>query len=195
MRRVSSRTLPSALLRDLQRGGYYPELVARVLAVAVGGQEIVSHLVHPETTFDSHAVRRHLTAMVLTPTRLIGVHVDDQTDPDGRPMAIATTEAVALRKIHSVVISHGVLQPAHPDQSTLDEITIAVHWGAVSRLELEPAACDDPNCEADHGYTGYASADDLVLRVSAGADGSQNLRQAAEFAAVLSSMVSEAVGA
>lgn len=192
---MSSRTLPSALVRDLQRGGYYPEMVERVLTVAVGSQEIVSHLVHPETTFDSHAVRRHLTAMVLTPTRLIGAHVDDQTQPDGRPMAIATTEAVALRRIHSVVISHGVLSPAQPDRSSLDEITIAVHWGSVSRLELEPASCEDPNCEVDHGYTGYASSDDLVIRVSVGADGSQSLRQAAEFAAVLSRMVSEAAGA
>jgi hypothetical protein len=43
-------------------------------------------------------------------------------------------------------------------------------WGAVSRIDLEPAACGDPNCEADHGYTGSSTADDLSLRVSEAGD-------------------------
>ena len=41
----------------------------------------------------------------------------------------------------------------------------------MSRLELEPAGCADPNCEADHGYTGSAGNEDFALRVSAAAEG------------------------
>ena len=37
-----SSDLPTALRRDLQRGGYYPDLVARVLALALGDQEVVA---------------------------------------------------------------------------------------------------------------------------------------------------------
>ena len=124
--------LRSALRRDLQRGGYYPELVERVLEVAIGGQEIVSYLVHPETTFDASDLRRHLPAVVLTPTRLIGAHIDDEPGQDGRPLAIATTEAIALRRITSVVLSHGVREAARIDHAVVDEVTIAVHWGANS---------------------------------------------------------------
>ncbi|NLI17479.1 MAG: phosphodiesterase [Actinomycetales bacterium] len=183
--------LRSALRRDLQRGGYYPELVERVLEVAIGGQEIVSYLVHPETTFDASELRRHLTAVVLTPTRLIGAHIDDEPGQDGRPLAIATTEAIALRRITSVVLSHGVREAARIDHAVVDEVTIAVHWGSNSRIELEPASCGDPQCEADHGYTGFATADDLVLRVSAEADGRARLDQATRFASALSRAVAE----
>lgn len=193
MRRVSEN-LPAALRRDLQRGGYYPELVERVLAVAVGGQQIVSYLVHPETTFDNE-VRRHLTAVVITPTRLIGAHIDDEPDAQGRARAIATTEAVALQRISSVALSHGVSNPAQIDRAVVDEITISVNWGSVARLDLEPAACGDPQCDADHGYTGYSTPDDLVLRVSAGADGQSKLEQASQFAAALSRAVAESYGA
>jgi hypothetical protein len=56
----------------------------------------------------------------------------------------------------------------------------------VSRIDLEPASCGDPHCEADHGYTGTASNDDLALRVSEAADGAPVVAQILEFAAALS---------
>ena len=59
-----------ALHHDLHRAGYYPELVVDVLDVALADEEVVAHLVHPETTFDAAEVRRHVTVLVLTPTRL-----------------------------------------------------------------------------------------------------------------------------
>ncbi|HZK05846.1 MAG TPA: DUF5998 family protein [Actinomycetaceae bacterium] len=183
-----SETLSNDLYRDLQRGGYYPDLVARVLRIAIGGQDVVSYLVHPETSFDSREIYRHLTALVLTPTRLIGVHVDD--DPQARSAhALATTEAVPLKRINSVALSHGVTDPARSDRSVVDELTIQVNWGGVARIELEPAGCGDPNCEADHGYTGVVSGEDLALRVSAHADGRERLEQALHFAAALSEAV------
>ena len=41
----------------------------------------------------------------------------------------------------------------------------------MSRVDLEPAGCNDPSCDADHGYTGVLASDDFSLRVSAAADG------------------------
>jgi len=96
-----SEKLRTALRRDLQRGGYYPDLVERVLEIAIGGQAITSYLVHPETTFDATELRRHLTAVVLTPTRLIGAHIDDEPGPDGRPLAIAAPGS--RRRLHAFV--------------------------------------------------------------------------------------------
>lgn len=176
--------MPSSLQRDLQRSGYYPELVGRVLSLAIAGEDVRAHLVHPETTFDSTRLMRHLTAAVITGTRLIAVHVDEL--PEGSGRAVATTEAVRLDAIRSVVLSHGVRQPENPHQSTVEELTISALWGSAQRVEMEPAVCPDPQCEADHGYTGLMSADDLVLRVSAHADGSSSLDQALQFAQVLS---------
>ena len=77
-----------ALHHDLHRAGYYPELVVDVLDVALADEEVVAHLVHPETTFDAAEVRRHVTVLVLTPTRLVVAHVDDHPADSEHPSAV-----------------------------------------------------------------------------------------------------------
>jgi D-arabinose 5-phosphate isomerase GutQ len=52
-------------------------------------------------------------------------------------------------------------------------------------MDLEPATCGDASCEADHGYTGTVTADDLSLRVSEAGDGAEVVRQALDFGAAL----------
>lgn len=174
---------------DIDRAGYYPALVSDVLDVAVAAEEVVSHLVHAETMFDRAEVRRHVTALVLTPTRLIMAHVDDlpTEDPNVPASAAATTESIPLRSIRAVGLTHGVADPASFQSGAgADDLTIAITWGAIQRLDLEPATCGDPNCEADHGMTGSVVPDDLVVRVSAAAEGPSAVRAAREFAAALS---------
>ena len=70
-------TQPTDLSRKIEKAGYYPDLVADVLDVALAGEEVLAHLVHGETTFDLDTIRRHLSVVVLTPGRLIFVHADD----------------------------------------------------------------------------------------------------------------------
>ena len=161
-----------ALHHDLHRAGYYPELVVDVLAVAHADEEVVAHLVHPETTFDAAEVRRHVTVLVLTPTRLIVAHVDDHPADSEHPSASAsaTTEAVPLAELTSVAMTHVVPLPEkHERGRPAQELTLVIGWGAVSRVDLEPATCGDPNCDADHGLTGTLAPDDVVVRVSAAA--------------------------
>lgn len=177
------------LRSDIERAGYYPALVADVLQVALADEQIVAHLVHPETVFDRNEVRRHVTAMTLTPTRLIIAHVDDVpgAGADEGHSAAATTESVALSSILSVALTHVVSDPAsYSPGSGASEITLALNWGSVQRLDLEPASCPDPDCEADHGYTGSSVPDDLVVRISAAAEGKDATDQALNFAAALS---------
>ncbi|GAB3591546.1 DUF5998 family protein [Angustibacter peucedani] len=185
------RETSDALRADLDLAGYYPELVADVLDVSIAGERAVGHLVHAETTFDHDVVRRHITALVLTPTRLVVVHADDHAPegPDGpqQPYATAATEAVPLSLVRSVVVNHVVTEPeTYRAGAGSRELTLTIGWGGVSRLDLEPAGCADPECEADHGYTGTASADDISVRVSADADGEDALRRALAFARELS---------
>lgn len=176
------------LRADVERAGYYPEIVADVLELALASEPVVSHLVHVETMFDRAEVRRHVTVLVLTPTRLVVAHVDDVPgeDPDAAPAAAATTESVAVRHVRTVGVTHGVADPAgYRRGAPVSEVTLALSWGAVSRIELEPATCGDPSCEADHGFTGSTLPDDLVVRVSAGAEGPAAVRAALSFAAAL----------
>jgi len=188
---VTSNELPAQLRSDLERAGYFPDLVIDVLDVSVAGEPVVAHLVHAETTFDTDAVRRHITALVLTATRLVVAHADDHApeDADGppQPYATAATEAVPLRSVRSVVVNHVIPDPQQYVRGVGSrDLTLTIGWGAVSRLDLEPAACSDPDCEADHGYTGTASADDIALRVASDADGDGAVREALGFARALS---------
>ena len=82
------RPLPTSLTKDIEQAGYYPALVADVVESALAGDDVVSHLVHQETTFDQDSVRRHVTVLALTPTRLVVAHADDhapeqaESEPD-----------------------------------------------------------------------------------------------------------------
>jgi hypothetical protein len=172
----------------VERAGYYPTLVNDALEVAVAGEEVRSFLVHQETTFDRE-VRRHVTVLALTPTRLVVAHADDH-DPDAvspEPYASASTEAVPIGRVSSVVLSHVVTRPeSHRTGSTPRELTLTIGWGSLTRVDLEPASCADPDCEADHGYTGTLATDDITVRLSAEAEGAGAVRAAVEFARVLS---------
>ncbi|NMR19377.1 DUF5998 family protein [Cellulomonas fimi] len=177
------------LRQDLDRAGYYPDLVADVLDVALADETVVAHLVHPETTFDADEVRRHVTVLVLTPTRLVVSHVDDHPADSHHPAASAsaTTEAVPLAELRSVALTHVIASPAtHETGTGPAELTLAIGWGAVSRIDLEPATCPDPACEADHGLTGSMTPDDIVVRISAQAEGPGAVRAAVDFARTLS---------
>src|SRR5665648_1148422 len=108
------RPLPSSLTKDIEAAGYYPALVADVVESAVAGGEVISHLVHQETTFDHDPVRRHITVLALTPTRLVGAHADDHAaendlgepddvDPQSTATATATSECVPLSAVRGVM--------------------------------------------------------------------------------------------
>jgi hypothetical protein len=65
-------------------------------------------------------------------------------------------------------------------------VVLTIGWGAIAHIDLEPATCGDESCEADHGYTGNLTADDLSLRVSEAADGADAVAQVLAFARALS---------
>lgn len=180
--------LPKTLVEEVERAGYYPALVVDALDVAVAGEEVSAYLVHQETTFDSQ-VRRHVTVFALTRARLVVAHADDHEadEVSDEPYASASTEAVPLHLVRSVVLTHAVSRPErHRVGATPRELSLTIGWGALTRVDLEPAACADPDCEADHGYTGTLAADDITVRLSAAAEGADAVREAADFARALS---------
>lgn len=182
-------TTTQGLRAAIERSGYYPALVAEAVESAVGGEAVTSYVVHQETTFDANEVRRHVTVLVLTATRFIVSHTDEQAADNSSPTPYATTstESVKLDRISSVVVSRVVSNPESYTPGTLPrEVVLTIGWGAVSRIDLEPAACGDPDCDADHGYTGNSTADDLSLRVSDAGDGPDTVRQTLAFAQALS---------
>ena len=74
----------------IERSGYYPGLVADAVSSALGSEAVVSFFVHHDALFDpAMEVRRHMSVLVLTPTRLIYSHTDENPaeDPSARPQA------------------------------------------------------------------------------------------------------------
>ena len=171
----------------LDRTGYYPEVVADAVTEAVGGEHVVSFYVHHEPTFERDEVRRHQSVIVLTPTRLILAHTDEHAGDDllPEPYTSTSTEAVSLTAVKSVVVTRMTANPTKGPQPPAEAV-MTIGWGGVARLDLEPAGCSDPDCDADHGYTGVLASDDFSLRVSTAADGGDAVAGLLSFAASLS---------
>ncbi|HTP16357.1 MAG TPA: DUF5998 family protein [Streptosporangiaceae bacterium] len=192
-----TRASADGMLSAIERSGYYPGLVADAVSAAIGSDPVVSYVVHHDAHFDpGMEVRRHMTVLALTPTRLVHSHTDeypaDETEPEARPQAETSTEAVRFSRISSVALTRVIHDPASyvPGGTMPSEVVLTVGWNVLSHLELEPAHCGDESCEADHGYTGTMTADDVILRVSEAADGEEAVRQVLAFARALSEATS-----
>jgi len=185
-----TRATAEGLRAAIDRSGYYPDLVTDAVSSALGPEPIVSYVVVHDAMFDpGMEVRRHITVLVLTPSRLVYSHTDEHPaeEPEGRPQAETSTEAISFSRISSVVLTRVVPDPASyvAGVTMPTEVLLTIGWNVLSHVELEPAHCGDENCEADHGYTGTITADDLSLRVSEAADGTDGVRSVLSFARAL----------
>ena len=174
-------TLPAELVQEIQTCGFYPSLVAETVEMGLGGQVVLDYLVQHEATFAGRELHRHITVLVRTATQLLLVHIDEGEGT--REEALATTEIVALRAIDSVVLTRSLTDPE--TLTGLNEAWLSIVWGAARRVDLGPAACEDPSCEADHGYTAQDLTDDLTVRMSEAADGANALGRLVRFASLL----------
>src|SRR5512144_949928 len=110
---MSDRT--ADLHAAIEQSGYYPDVVRDAVKSAVAGEQIVSYLVQHEPTIDERdEVRRHVTVLVLTPSRLILAHTDENAPDDllPAPYTSSSTEAVTLSGVRSVVVTRMVANPA-----------------------------------------------------------------------------------
>ena len=186
-----TRVTADDLRAAIERTGYYPGLVTDAVWSSLGAEPVTAYVVTHDAIFDpGMEVRRHITVLALTPTRLIYSHTDEHPaeEPDVRPLAETSTEAVRFSRVSSVALTRVVPDPSSyvAGVTMPSEVVLTIGWNVLSHVELEPAHCGDENCEADHGYMGTITADDLTLRMSEAADGEEGVRQVMAFAAALS---------
>jgi hypothetical protein len=192
MREASLTNQTAEMRAAIDRVGYYPAVVADAVEAAVAGETVSSFVIHHEPTFDQDEVRRHVTVLALTPSRLIVAHTDEHPPDDllPEPYASTSTEAVPISSLGSVAVTRMVANPAKQSRRRttppVSEAVLTVGWGAVRRVDLEPATCGDPDCVADHGYSGMLSAEDFALRISSSADGPEAVDALLDFARALS---------
>lgn len=181
--------LPADLVEQIAECGFYPELVTDTIVSGLGDQPVLGHLVHHEATFAGHEVQRHMTVLVVTERQLLICHTDDG-DNGAADRALTTAEVVALRAIDSVVVTRSVSEPqSYNASSEVVETWLTLVWGAARRLDIGPASCEDPNCDADHGWTGMQVPNDLTVRMSPVGDGDSNTRRLLDFGSLLQSRV------
>ena len=186
-----TRVTADDLRAAIERTGYYPGLVTDAVWSSLGAEPVTAYVVTHDAIFDpGMEVRRHITVLALTPTRLIYSHTDEHPaeEPDARALAETSTEAVRFSRVSSVALTRVVPDPSSyvAGVTMPTEVVLTIGWNVLSHVELEPAHCGDENCEADHGYMGTITADDLTLRMSEAADGEDGVRQVLSFAAALS---------
>jgi hypothetical protein len=177
------------LRSEIDAQGYFPDLVEDTITLALAGEDLLDFVVHHEPTFSHDQIHRHVTVLALTSTRVIVGHTDDQPaePPTTGSYAASSTESVALDRVGTVVLTRVVAEPEtfRPGSGRVSETWLSVGWGAMRRIDLEPAGCADPECEADHGYTGSMAGDDLTVRMSAEIDGVDRVARLVRFATTL----------
>lgn len=187
--------LPEVLVHDLQSAGYYPQLTQGILADSLFDEPVLAHFVHIDTHVDIESIHRHVTAFVLTETRLLLAHVDDDPNvaPGSKPRAVTSSEDIELDRLGTVMVGRTFADPAAfiPGDKPV-EVSLTLSWGASRRIEAFPETCGDPDCVADHGYGGSVFSEDVMLRVSAEAEGQSAVDRIAEFAGKLRAAVFQA---
>jgi Family of unknown function (DUF5998) len=176
----------------IELAGYYPALVIDAVTATLGMEPVAAFLVCHSATFDPDLeLRRHITVLALTPSRLIYSHTDEHPADNaegGPPCAETATETVPLSRLSSVSVTRVVPDPASyaPGKTTPSELILAIGWGTLSHIEI--GRCGDETCEADH-YLGTITADDLTLRISQAADGEGAIHEALSFTAALNEAI------
>lgn len=176
------------LVSDVMRAGFYPELVMDTVGTVFEPDEIIGHIVQLETHFDREEVHRHITVLVLTETHLMAAHLDDQQlDEEGSVVAAhLNSEVIPLRRLGTITTNLTYLQPQTFIPGTrASEVQLSIAWTGSQRLDVAPADCPDPQCTADHGFTGSGVREDITVRVSASADGAAAIVAAQKFASTL----------
>jgi hypothetical protein len=98
-----------------------------------------------------------------------------------------SSETVALRRVGNISVSRIFGNPAEYKPGALPRIVrVTLNWGGGEVIELEPATCPDPDCQADHGYAGSLSGEDISLDVDTELTGEEAAIRLLAFAQELS---------
>ena len=174
--------LPAAMTRAVLDAGYFPQTAMTSLQRSVRHAEVIAYLVRPETSFDGSEVRRHLTILALTSKHLHITHLDDDpADALNPSQVVATTDRVSLRRLRVTGLTQVHDTDGQRVRPAEAEVTLGMSWGGTRRIDLERGVCSDPECPADHGWSGSSTPADLALRVSALADGERAVEEAIAF--------------
>ena len=109
----------------------------------MGAEDVVASLVHHEATFDRPRSCADITVLVLTGSRLISAHRRAPADEGIAGRARPSSTEAWIDQLQSVVVTR-VMGPRPTDRHGPVELVLTLGWGAVNRLDVEPARCSTP---------------------------------------------------
>src|SRR6201998_748858 len=138
---TETRVMTEDLRAAIERSGYYPGLVTDAVASALGLEPVTAFFVHHDAIFDpGMEVRRHMTVLALTPTRLVYSHTDEHPaeEPQDRPRAETSPEPIKAARGAAVSVTRVVPDPAAytPGVTMPSEVILTIGWNVLAHVEL-----------------------------------------------------------
>ena len=90
---------------DIDQRGFFPELTYAEVREVLSGEPIIDFLLHNEATFAHEQIGRHMTVLVLTQTRFLCCHIDEQNDNPTQLGAVITTDVLPLSELGAVTVT------------------------------------------------------------------------------------------
>ncbi len=149
---------------------FHVDTLERVVRQLNGGHFPNDALFQLETTFDDESVFRHFDYLGLRNGVLTSVHIDEL--PVGvhwyasvTPVSRVTSVEIGQSTVPpSYMAAEDDFPPAHahgfPRQ---EDLTLMLSIEGRSLVEMEPLACEDPHCEADHGMVGGTKNEGIAI--------------------------------
>lgn len=134
-------------------------ILGDVVAALGRREDIRSFFVRPETVFDQDSVYDSIAAFVVTGNRLLVVVSDVSYEFNPQGEFITTTQFVNLASIRDFQIVRSRVADG-PEAGALASVRMRLRWGAGWQHDIRPASCDNPSCDADHGYVAVITGDD-----------------------------------
>src|SRR6202034_4162607 len=111
----------------------YPVLLSQEFSLALFPDPVTAFFVHHDAIFDpGMEVRRHMTVLALTETRLVFSHTDEHPpeEPQDRPRAETSSESIKFSRVSSVSLTRVVPAPAAylPGLSMPSEVILTIGW-------------------------------------------------------------------
>ncbi|MFZ1381430.1 MAG: DUF5998 family protein [Scrofimicrobium sp.] len=146
----------------VRSSGFHTDLLEKTVRDLGGGKLPEHSLYNLETSFDDDSVFRHLDYVGLLERRMIAVHIDELASGMRWMATVIPLSDVGPIEIAQVLLSDE--ETGGPADGSGNELMVNIGFGSAMTLDLDKVQCEDPECEYDHGYSGFLKRDGLAMR-------------------------------
>lgn len=124
--------------------------------------QIDTYFIRPETVMDDDSVYDSLSVYVVGDGRLTVIvsDISHEFSKDGEFITTTIDTELASIRDYSIVRRRVLVGD---EAGAYTGVAMRLRWGGGLSIDAIPAACDDSNCTADHGYVGRLTSEDAEV--------------------------------